>query len=90
MNKARRKAIADVQEQLRKAQEIIRDAAEQLASIKDDEEEYFDNMPEGIQAGERGEKAQAAIDNLDEALTTLEGIDEEIDGALESMDSAAE
>lgn len=90
MNKARRKAIADIQEQVRKAQEILQAAAEQLDAIKDEEEEYFYNMPDSIQEGERGEKAQAAIDNLDEALTALEGMGEELDTALESMDSAAE
>ena len=43
-----------------------------LEDIKNEEEEAFDNMPEGLQYSSRGMDAEAAIDNLDEALGYLE------------------
>lgn len=37
-----------------------------------DQEQRFYNLPEGIQDGERGEKMQDAIDNLQSAADSLE------------------
>ena len=49
--------------------------------MKDEEEDKFDNMPEGLQESERGEAMQEAIeqletacDNLDEAISSLQEI----------------
>lgn len=71
MNKERRKQVKDV---------IMRIEA-LVQNILDDEEEAFDNMPEGLQASENGmvsEEAQdnlsAAIDALEEAISYLEEI----------------
>lgn len=90
MNKERRKEISEVHEKIRQAQAILSEVAEELESIKSYEEEYYDNMPEGIQAGEKGDKAQEAIDNLASAFDTLGSINDEINEALESLSSAAE
>ena len=89
MNKQRRKAVAEVQDLIRQAHAILISAGEKVEIIKDEEESY-DNMPEGIQAGERGEKAQEAINNLDSTKDLLETIDSEIDDLLEQLESAAE
>ena len=59
-------------------------------TVRDEEKEYLDNMPESLQDGEKGETAQENIDNLESALDSLEPIDEEIDDALEYLDSASE
>ena len=71
MNKARRKEIDSVIEALEKAKE-------QLEVIRDDEQDYFDNMPESFQYAEKGELAEEAISNLDYAI---DQIDEAIDNA---------
>ena len=68
MNDARRKAI-------RAALSQIEDAAATLEGPRDEEQDYFDNMPEPIQSGEKGDKATEVI----EAMTALlEGLDEGI------------
>ena len=54
MNKARRKAIRGISEQL----EIL---YERLVQIRDEEQECLDNLPESLQGGERA----AAMSNLD-------------------------
>jgi len=39
-----------------------------------DEQNAYDNMPEGIQVSEKGEKMEEGIDNLNEARDILEEI----------------
>ena len=64
MNKERRAEIA-------RAIELMATAAEILEVCASEESEYHDNMPESIQSGERGERAQAAVDALTEAADAL-------------------
>ncbi len=65
MNKVRRKEIA-------KAIELLEQAREILESVRDDEQEAFDNMPESLQGSERGEAMEEYIYTLEE---TIEAID---------------
>lgn len=58
MNKQRRKEIAEVVQEL----ETLK---ERIEVLRDEEQEYFDNMPEGIQMSERGDLAQEAASNLE-------------------------
>lgn len=69
MNAARRAALSAIAEKL----ESIKTDLEYLT---EQEQEYYDNMPESFQSGEKGDKAQAAIDELESASSSLgEAID---------------
>lgn len=68
--------------------------------IGDEEQEFLDNMPEGLQQGERGQAAEAAISALDQAETYLRDLAEfelpefelhvdEVTEALENIDNAS-
>jgi hypothetical protein len=70
MNKTRRKALDTQAEKL----DVIKS---DLESLRDEEQEYYDNMPEGLQCGEKGETALEAISDLDGAVASL---DEAIEG----------
>ena len=59
MNKQRRKDLLDVAEHLQ-------DALDRLSEVRDEEQEAFDNMPESLQYGSRGDAMQEAIDTMDE------------------------
>lgn len=74
MNKARRKEIDSVIA-------TLEEAKERLESIRDDELEYYNLMPESFQYGEKGEAAEEAVSNLDYAI-------DQIDDAIESAASA--
>lgn len=76
MNKDRRTRIAALRAELDSIKE-------RLETLRDEEQEAFDAMPEGLQGGERGEKSQAAIDALEIALTDIES-------AVDNLDYAAE
>ena len=59
----------------------LEEIKDKLDSMMDEEQDKFDNMPEGLQESERGEAMQEAIkqletacDNLDEVISALEEI----------------
>ena len=74
MNKARRKEIDSVIT-------IITDAKEKLEAIRDEEQEYYDYMPENFQYGDKGEAAEEAVSCLDYAI-------DQLDEAIENAEQA--
>ena len=65
MNKERRTRI--------KAQaDRISDIIEDLELIREEEQEAFDNLPEGIQESEKGETMTEAGEELEEQITALQ------------------
>lgn len=60
MNKARRK-------ELERAVDLLYQAKEIIESVRDDEQEAYDNLPESIQYSERGEQMSENVDTLDNA-----------------------
>lgn len=76
MNNDRRKTISILINQLI-------DLKSQLESILNDEQEYFDMMPESFQNAEKGEKAQSAIENIETADSDLQYV-------IDALESAAE
>lgn len=74
MNNIRRKAIQEIMDKLE-------DLKSDIESLKDEEQEAFDNLPEGIQASERGEAMESAVYNLDEAYESIESVIESLEEA---------
>lgn len=76
MNEARRKEINRAKELLDQAREIIETA-------QSDEQEYYDAMPESFQNGEKGERATASADALQEAIDGFDTIVDALNTATE-------
>lgn len=74
MNKQRQKDLLDVAESLQ-------EALDRLSEVRDEEQEAFDNMPESLQYGSRGDAMQDAIDTMDE----WEGEIDEIKSRIEEF-----
>jgi len=74
MNRIRRKQLTDLIDRLYVIQA-------DLEILKDEEEEARDNIPENMQDSERYEAADAACENLDSALSSLEEMIEYIEEA---------
>lgn len=74
MNKERRKEID-------RASTLIAEALEIITNVKEQEEEAFDNLPESMQEGDRGQKMQECIDALDTIDTALQEAEAHIDAA---------
>lgn len=76
MNNTRRKSLREL---IEKTEGI----KQEIEEIKTEEEEYYNNMPEAFQDGEKGDRAQTAIEYLDEAMTAAGDV-------IENLTSAAE
>lgn len=89
MNKERRKLIDIVDTRLKYCNDIkdYQFAIDELNKILSDEEDAFDNMPEGLQYSMRGEASQEAQDYLSEAIDELEQIIDLLNG--ETVDDEA-
>ena len=72
MNKARREELLDVAT-------TLGEALDRLEEIRDDEQESFDNLPEGLQCSSRGESMQEALDQMDEWYDKIADIQSEIE-----------
>lgn len=58
---------AERRKQIEKASALLEDAKQILETVAQEERDYFDNMPENMQSGEKGWKADDAAETLAEA-----------------------
>ena len=75
MNATRRK-------QLEKIADKLDELNAELESLRDDEQNAFDNMPESLQDSERGERMTTIIDYLDDATSSLSDTIDYIESAI--------
>ena len=88
MNNARRKQIEDVKARIAELLSLAEEIKTDVEAIRDEEQDYRDNMPESFADGEKGEKADTAIEALEQVIEDLESlIGNDFDGQL---DTAAE
>lgn len=72
MNNARRKSLNNINIELDMVLTRLKEIKQDLGAIQSDEEDAYDNMPESLQASDRGEASQEAQENLDSAISSLE------------------
>ena len=72
MNKERRTEIQDVLKTLDNITAKLEDLQSSIENIKDEEQEYLDNIPENLQESDRYHKSEEAIENLESAYDTVE------------------
>ena len=75
MNKARRKELAQIVAKLEALEALHLEIKDELQAVIEEEQEAFDNLPEGFQESERGEQMQEYIDAMESALDDLEQLD---------------
>lgn len=76
MNNQQRKRIEKLLEQ-------ISDIKAEVESIRDEEQGKFDNMPENFQQGEKGQRLEEVVGNLDDAITDIESLEQNLNSANE-------
>ncbi len=64
MNADRRKRLSAI------AQKLV-DIQTDLEAIRDEEQDAFDNLPESIQGGEKGQTMEECISTMDDAVSSL-------------------
>lgn len=65
----------------------IEDIKSQVECLKEEEQEYYDNMHENFRQGDRGQEAETAISEMEDADTSLDSAISDLSDP-ESYDSA--
>lgn len=79
MNNTRRKRINELKTQIDFVNSTLKEVSKKLSSILSEEQDAFDNMPEGLQSSMRGMDSEDAIDNMEEASEKLDEVIELLD-----------
>lgn len=96
MNNARRKQLKAIATELKALHDRLQEVAaidsqrEQLESVKEGEDEAFNNLSENLQNGERGEQMQQHVSDMEEAISLLEDFSNEMESTLESLTECAD
>ena len=64
MNNPRRKSLEELSNK-------VEDLKSDLESLRDEEQEYLENMPESLQSSEKHDMAENAVSAMDEAIDNL-------------------
>lgn len=75
MNNARRKTLSEAIDLLYKAKDIIE-------SVKDEEQDAYDNMPGSLKGSERGEAMEEAVSVLEEQYDELDNVTDALEELL--------
>lgn len=76
MNKARRKKLGEIIDQL----EYLREGLDAVAS---EEREAYDNLPESLQESERGTAMEEAADELDDICSEMDELRQRIESVVD-------
>ena len=74
MNKNRRKRITEIKGKLQAEINNLKLISTELSVILNEEQDAFDNMPEGLQSSYRGMCSEDAIDNMEEVSDKLDEV----------------
>lgn len=77
MNAMRRKQIKTIKERIEALMFDAAEIANEVEAIRDDEQEYRNNLPQALADGEQGEKSDAALEALQGVLDDLESLIED-------------
>ncbi len=75
MNKQRKKKLEQLQARLV-------DLTQELQAMADEEQEYFDNIPEPLQMSDRAMMAEEAIEAMNNALEELGNVSSSLSDAI--------
>lgn len=90
MNKDRRKAIQSVISKIHELEETMTDILDEIETIKNEEEEYLNNIPENLQTSARYETAENAVSELESAFNDFESAKDSLDEIVSALENACE
>ena len=74
MNNVRRKKLAGIVSSLESAQEL-------LEELRDEEQDYLDNMPESLQSSDKYSIREEAIENMESAIDSINEVIDYVESA---------
>jgi F0F1-type ATP synthase membrane subunit b/b' len=85
MNAERRKAIKEVQNKIRLVLAEAHLLKEDVTALLEEEQEYFDNIPENLQNSARYENSEEVISCIEDAIVSLEEAENSLEETLEGL-----
>ena len=86
MNKIRRKSLRTILGQMDELSTVLETVKEALQDVLNEEQEAYDNLPEGLQESDRGQQMQEYIDALEGVVDSLGELDiEDLYGTIEEI-----
>lgn len=73
--------------QMEEAAALLTAAKEAIESIKEEEEEAYDNLPDSFQEGAQGDQMQENIDAMDEVIDNLDTQASDIEEYIQSLEN---
>ena len=75
MNRVRRKSLKDVLGKMDELSAVLENVKDAIQAVLDEEQEAYDNLPEGLQEAERGQQMQEYIEALEGVVDSLGDLD---------------
>ncbi len=88
MNNDRRKALNALIGQIEEANSTLENIRDEIDSLKGEEEDGFNNLPEGLQQGERGQAMEEATNAMQEAYDALDAASASACEAIDAINNA--
>jgi hypothetical protein len=88
MNKQRRETLRKIQSTIGLMMTKVTESKEMLETIRDEEQEAYDNLPESLQDADKGQDMQEAIDYMDAAISDLDDAFESMENAMNQIEDA--
>ena len=86
MNRIRRKSLRIILGQMDELSTVLETVKEALQDVLNEEQEAYDNLPEGLQESDRGQQMQEYIDALEGVVDSLGELDiEDLYGTIEEI-----
>lgn len=90
MNAEQRKVLAEIIDKISEYRDLLENCQSDIEDVKSEEEDKYDNLPDSLRDGEKGERFQEVIDLLDNAISELESADTSIYDCLDYLNEASE
>ena len=90
MNKERRKEIDNLLLQVSECVTRLDCLKQDIETIRDEEQECYDNLPESLQQGEKGEAMSQAVEYLESAISAIDSAIDSANEAENELSSAQE
>lgn len=75
MNRIRRKSLKVILGQMEELSAVLETVKEALQDVLNEEQEAYDNLPEGLQEADRGQQMQEYIEALESVVDSLGELD---------------
>ena len=85
MNKQRRKVLNDYIKELYGVKEKLEEIKGGIESVRDEEDDSYSNLPEGLMYSEKGDIMQENIDSMDNIGSNIDDVISQLDDTIDEL-----